>query len=244
MRAIDVLRTAGPVDVKNVRRDNFLAWIVGLPFLMALLLRYGIPALAAWLQTAFAFDLAPYYVLIMSTFVVAAPAMVGMVTGFLLLDERDDDVLKALLVTPMPFGAYLLYRIVVPLAIGLPVTLAGYIIAGLAPLPFAELLLITLLGSFSAPITALFLAVVAENKVSGFAIVKLLNTINMLPALAYFIGMPWQLLVGIVPGYWPLKLVWLAEAGQPLAAVAIAGFVVNALMILLLLRAFNANIRR
>ncbi len=244
MHAVDVLRKVGPVDLKNVRRDHFLPWVIGLPFAIALLFRYGVPALAGWLQTSFGFDLVPYYPLIMSSFVVMAPSMVGMVIGFLLLDERDDQILTALMVTPMPFGAYLLYRIAVPLAAAIPVTLLGYVLAGLTPLPLGVLLLIALLGSMTGPIAALFLAVVADNKVSGFAIIKLLNSINVLPIAAYFIGMPWQLGAGVVPGYWPLKLVWLADAGRPLAAFAAAGFVVNAAVIVVLLRLLNRHLHR
>lgn len=244
MRTIDVFRKVGPIDVQNVRRDNLLAWVVALPFVIALLFRYGVPALTAWLANAFAFDLTTYYPLIMSSFVVMAPAMVGMVIGFLLLDERDDQVLTALMVTPMPFSAYVLYRIVLPLALSLPVTLAGYAIAALAPLPPGKLVVITLLGSLTAPITALFLATVADNKVSGFAITKLLNSINMLPIAAYFLDEPWQFAAGILPGYWPLKLVWLADAGRPIAAVLAIGFAVNAAAILILLRLFNRKLRR
>ena len=244
MNTVDIFRKVGPVDLKNVLRDEFLGWVIGLIFLIALLFRYGIPALAGWLAGAFGFDLTPYYPLIMSAFIVMAPSMVGLVIGFLLLDERDERVLKALMVTPMPFGAYLFYRISMPLAIGLLLTPAGYIIAGLAPLPFGKLLLIALLGSMIAPIAALFLAVVAENKVSGFAIVKLLNSINMLPIAAYFIDMPWQLAAGVIPGYWPLKLVWLAEEGRPIALPAVVGFVVNGLALLFLLRLLNKKLRR
>ena len=244
MRAIDVVMRVGPIDLMNIRRDNLLAWVVVLPFVIALLFRYGVPALAGWLLVEFGFDLTPYYPLIMSGLVVMTPSMVGMVVGFLLLDERDDQVFTALMVTPMPFGAYIAFRIVAPLAASLPVTLAAYYLAGLAPLPFGMLLVAVLIGSMTAPIAALFLAVVADNKVSGFAIVKVLNNINMLPTIAYFIDMPWQLAAGVVPGYWPLKLVWLIEAGQPIALYVLAGFVVNGAAIFVLLRTLNRNLRR
>lgn len=244
MRTVEVFRRVGPVDLRNFARDDFLKWVIGMPFLFALLYRYGIPALTGWLLTSYGFDLVPYYPLLMSGLVVMVPSLVGMVIGFLLLDERDDQVLTALMVTPMPFGAYLLYRITLPLVVGLPVTLIVYAYAGLAPLPAGELVLIALLGSMTAPIAALFLAVVADNKVSGFAITKLLNSANMLPVAAYFIDMPWQIAAGIVPGYWPLKLVWLAHDGRPLAALAAAGFVVNAAAIFVLLRLLNRKLHR
>ncbi len=244
MHTIDIARRVGPVDLRNFARDDFLRWVIVLPFLVALLYRYGIPALTVELLTSYGFDLVPYYPLLMSGVVVMVPSIVGMVVGFLLLDERDEQVHTALMVTPMPFGAYLLYRIALPLAVGLPVTLVVYVIAGLAPLPFGQLVVIALLGSMTAPIAALFLASVADNKVSGFAITKLLNSVNMLPIAAYFIEMPWQIAAGIVPGYWPLKLVWLAHAGESMAAAAVAGFVVNAAAVLVLLRLLDRKLHR
>lgn len=39
----------------------------------------------------------------------------GVVTGFLLLDERDDRTLTALQVTPLPLRAYIFYRVTVPI---------------------------------------------------------------------------------------------------------------------------------
>jgi fluoroquinolone transport system permease protein len=46
----------------------------------------------------------------MSFLVVVMPALVGMVIGFLLLDQRDDQTLAALQVTPLTLNGYLIYR--------------------------------------------------------------------------------------------------------------------------------------
>ncbi len=111
-------RVFGPVDVKNIRREDLLMWIGGLMGLVVVLYRYGVPALAGVLDARLGFDLTPYYDLIMSTYVGTAAGMAGMVIGFLLLDERDENTLTALLVTPLPIGAYLAYRITLPLILG------------------------------------------------------------------------------------------------------------------------------
>ena len=46
----------------------------------------------------------PYYTLVMSFVGVSATGIVGTVIGFVLLDQRDDQTLPALLVTPMSLG--------------------------------------------------------------------------------------------------------------------------------------------
>lgn len=241
MKLASVLRFAGPVDLRNLRRDDFLLWIGLAPFLLALLFRFAVPPLAGLLDRELGFDLAPYHGLLMSFFVLMAPSMIGWVTGFLLLDERDSGVLTALLVTPLPPAAYLLYRIGTPLLLGFAVTVVCYPLAGLAPLPLAALLAVSLVASLTGPAVALFLAAFAENKVAGFALVKVLNTLTMIPIAAYFLRPPWQLAAGIVPTYWPMKMIWLATEGRGSLLYALAGVGVYAAVIVLLLRRFQTR---
>ena len=80
-----------------------------------------------------------------------APGIVGMVIGFLLLDERDAQTLKALRVTPLSIRRYLAYRITLPLLVGTGTTLVGYPMIGISPLPFASLLAIAIVAGLAAP---------------------------------------------------------------------------------------------
>lgn len=228
-------RLLGPVDLKNIRRDALLAWVMLFPMLLALLLRYGAPALQEVLQVQLAFDLTPYYPLLMSGYVMTAPSIVGMVTGFLLLDERDARVMTALLVTPLAPRTYLAYRLSAPLLVGFVVTLACYPLAGLTPLPVGDLLAVAGMGALSAPFIALLLVTLAPNKVAGFTLVKLFNLVNLLPTIAYFFEPPVQYLAGVMPTFWPMKMLWLAQAGDGYAAVAAGGLLVNGLVLVLLL---------
>lgn len=244
MNTLGLIRTLGPVDLRNIRRDPLLAWSVALPLVMAFALRWGVPALAAWLDRRYGFDLTPYFPLLASGYFAIAPAFVGFIVGFLLLDERDDGIFDAMRTTPVPLRSLLAYRIGVPIAAGLPVTLVGYLIVDLAPLPVGALVIASLLAVFSGPLQALFLVGFAENKVSGFALVKLWGAVADLPLVAWFVGMPWQLGFGLIPLYWPMKVVWLAAAGAPWLAYALAGFVVNGVAVWLLLRRFQRVLNR
>ena len=77
---------------------------------------------------------------------------------------------------------------------GFVVTIAGYRLIGLMPVSLSDLTAVSLLASFNAPITALALAGFAENKVTGFAFVKILNAITMIPVIAFFVVSDWQFL--------------------------------------------------
>lgn len=244
MRTLAVFQTLGPVDLKNVRREAGLAWFPILPLVMAVVFRIGVPVVSRFVDQRWAVDLAPYYSLIMSTFLLLAPAMVGMVIGFLLLDERDDQMLNALLVTPMPLHGYLLYRLSVPIVLGMLTTLVGYPVANLVPIGMVDLLAVAALASFTGPLIALFLASFAPNKVAGFALIKLLNTVNMLPIVAFFIPSNWQLMAGILPAYWPLKVFWLAAQGQPYTIYWMIGLVINLVALWIFLQRFKTVLHR
>lgn len=235
------LSALGRIDFANVRRDSLLFSTALGPLMMSVLYRYGLPVLADALETNAGFDLMAYDRLLMSFFLMMPPALVGMIVGFLLLDERDDQTLTALLVTPLPLSTYLTYRVVLPLVIGIVATLVCYPIAGLAPIAFADLAVIAVLASVTGPITALFLVAFAENKVSGFAIVKIINLVNTLPVFAYFLDLPWQLVGGIVPGFWPMKMLWCATAGESYVGFVFAGLAVNVGILWLLLARFRAR---
>ncbi|MFC1481287.1 hypothetical protein ACFL6E_03465 [Candidatus Neomarinimicrobiota bacterium] len=241
---LSLYRSLGKADLKNIRRDDLLAWIWFLPIVLAVALRFLVPWLQQLLSDQFAFNLTPYYDLIASFFMSLSPMMSGMVVGFLLLDERDDQTLSALLVTPMPLAAYLSYRISVPLALGFLITVAAYPLTGLPDVPFRDLIIVGAVASFNGPITALVLATFAENKVTGFAMIKILNSVNIIPVAAYFFDEPLQLLAGFVPVYWTMKITWLAVAEADYALYAVAGILANALLLWLLLKAFARVMRR
>jgi len=241
---LSIYRTLGRADLKNIRRDDLLAWIWFLPIVLAVALRFLVPWLQMTLSVQLNFELTPYYDLIASFFMSLSPMMSGMIVGFLLLDERDDQTLAALLVTPMPLATYLSYRISVPLALGFLITVAAYPLTGLPAVPFSDLIIVGAVASFNGPITALILATFAENKVTGFAMIKILNAINIIPIVAYFFDEPIQLLAGLVPVYWTMKITWLAVAGADYALYAVVGIIANTLLLWWLLKAFGRVMRR
>lgn len=214
MNPVAILQTLGPIDAKSIRRDSFLRWILAIPLIIGALLRWGLPALTSWLAQAHDFDLTPYHTLITSYLVVLMiPLILGQVLGFMLLDERDDGTLRALLVTPMPIEGYLLYRIGIPLLGSSVLALAVLLAASVVPLPWYQLAPIAVLYAFETPMMTLLMASMCENKVQGFAFSKTVGNVMLIPVAAYFLDPPWQYAAGVFPPFWPLKAFWLASAG-------------------------------
>ncbi|HMK48001.1 MAG TPA: ABC transporter [Methanocella sp.] len=238
MDYLKVIRSLGAGDIKNVARDPFLKWMIPAPFAMALAFRFLIPE-ASTLATPWV-ELKSYYPLLLSAVVTFVPLMYGIVVGFMLLDERDENTLTALKVTPMSPKKYLLYRITTPVVVSIITTLLAYPLVGLLDVGLASLIAIIALSSLSAPFIALIFAAFARNKVEGFAIQKMLGSVLMIPLVAWFIPMNWQLLFGTFPTYWPLKAFWVATTGEPgVWAYVLAGGLVHLAFIWVLIKRFD-----
>lgn len=243
MDYLKVVRSLGVSDVKNVIRDPFLKWVIPAPFLMAIAFRLLIPEMTALAEPWVALN--DYYPLLLSIMVIFVPLMYGIVVGFMLLDERDEDTLTALKVTPMSVGKYLLYRITTPIIVSIVTTLLAYPLIGLMGVDLVSLAAVISLASMSAPFIALIFAAFARNKVEGMAIQKMLGGVFMIPMVAYFIHSDWQLLFGIFPTYWTLKAFWVAsEGGTGLWLYILAGVLVHLAFIGLLVKRFDMVMHR
>ncbi len=240
-----VFRALGPIDIRSVRRDPLLKWMVLIPFMYAAIVRLAVPPLTDWLVAQVGFDLTPYYPMITTYFLILSnPIMFGVVIGFLLLDERDDRTLTALQVTPMPLSMYMAYRLTVPMVLNVVMTLIAYRIAYIVPMDFGTLILVALVTSFIAPAFALMMVAFANNKVEGFAVLKGTGALALMPPIiAYLVPVPWQFLFGIVPTYWPARFYWALLESDPNAWIyALISIVSLSGVAWLMLRRFNKKV--
>lgn len=210
-----VLRSLGPIDLRNIRRDGMVSWMVFIPLLMAALMRWGVPPLNARLLERYDFDLTVYYPVLLAYFFIGmCPMVLGVVIGFLLLDEKDDQTLTALQVTPLPLNSYILYRVMIPIILTVGLMFVIFPLADLTPFDLRTILLSAIAAAPMAPMLALFLASVAQNKIQGFALMKLTGIVLFVPIVAYFAPSGWEPAFGIFPTYWPMKVYWLLYAGE------------------------------
>ena len=246
MNVRTIVNSLGPIDARNIFRDSSLKWMFFLPVLLALVLRWGIPPLSAWLLRAYAFDLVEYYpVLLAYFFIVTCPMTYGMVIGFLLIDEKDDRTLTALQVTPLSLRAYLAYRIAVPTALSILLMFVIFPLADLKYLSPGDVFWAAVAAAPLAPLFALFLASIAQNKVQGFALMKLSGMVLLLPVFAYFVGSNWEYVFGLIPTYWPMKVYWMLDARAPAAGwFVLAAVLIQGGWTALLVRRFEKIMRR
>ncbi len=222
-------------DAMNVGRDPMLLFAIALSILTSVAFHLGRgamdqAALAAFGVAAFSRYVAPVALLV--------PAfLIGWVTGFLLLEDRDDGPLLAIDVTPVGKGGFFAYRATVTALVTAAVTLLGLRLV-VPDAGAGEALLILLLVPAEAVIAAVILPAVARNKVEGLALTKLTNLASVVPLLA-ILPSPWRLLGGVVPSYWIGEMLALSgEPPLPFAVVAAAAVAVHLAWGVVLFRLF------
>lgn len=242
---VRALAAFGANDLRSVRRDSLLFFVLLGPFVYLALVRFVIPPLTGYLVDAYGFDLTPYYPLLLSAFLVlGCPVLIGTVAGFLLLDERDYDTLTALKVTPVPTGAFAAYRAATAIFVSALYVLVTLSFSDLMPLSLLpKAIAIALLAGLLSNFVALSLAAFASNKVEGLAIIRAIGgLLFVVPLIPYFIDSSWQLLFGLVPSYWPAKAFWVASEGANFWPYLLVGFVYNLALTLALLRRFQKKV--
>ena len=253
MQMTELLPKIGDNDLKIIRRDNFLLFMLVYVIFIGLFVRYAMP----WLNIVMAENgvlpnarmpiaLADLYPMLVAYFCLFVMVLLpGSVYGFMLLDEKDDNTLSAMLVTPLPLQQYLGYRLAVVTALAFVIVLFMLYAVAQALLPLWKLIFLAAGAALAAPIAALCFGVFAENKVQGFAYSKFGGIAGWTVLIGWFVPEPWQWLIGFFPPFWVSKAYWMALEGRPAWWIAlIAGFVLQAALIALLMRRFQVNAYR
>jgi fluoroquinolone transport system permease protein len=206
----------GRLSLRILLRDPFLRLMALLPFVVALVFRVGVPAADAALAGVIdpaTFRLSDYYPVI-SAFLLQLPGLfAGGVTGFSILEDRDEGILSAMAVTPIGRAGYLASRLLFPALLAVVGALIVVPLAGLhRPEPIA-LLLAAAASAPLAPVSALLLATLATDKVEGLAVWKLVGflfvgpLVQVLPSAAGAAGWP-------LASYWATRVYLSGAAGS------------------------------
>lgn len=241
---MNVLTAFGLNDLKSIRREPLLLYMLVIPPVMVLVLRLILPRATAYLSENLDFDLVPYYPMLLSFFfVLQIPLLFGVLVGLLVLDERDSNTLTALRVTPISMRGYALYRGGGAVLLSSAYVLLTLFSSGFVPISLAlAVAAVALLAGLMAAVFALIVATFASNKVEGLALTKALSVFMLGPLAAYFVRSDWQLFFGLLPTYWSAKTFWVAGEGGNFWPYALAGLIYSVLLLPLLLRRFRRKV--
>lgn len=225
-------------DFKNITRDPMLLLSSAAPVLITLVTIFGFQATATLALQTWQLDISPYYPQVAVFFSTIMPMMLGMVYGFILLDERDAGLITNLAVTPLGRGGYLRLRLVIPTLFSFVVVFAFLRITAAAPqLAFWQLFLAAAVLALGAPIMILFLGAFADNKVEGVALSKAYGVLLLFVVADFMISAPWALLTGISPLVWAVRALLTDSVPMFLGYWAV-GMIYHLLLLAALMRRF------
>ncbi len=202
-------------EVRKIMGEPFFWLMLVAPLLLGWGLRYILPSLAADFQN---FDLTYYYPMIVALFILTPPLYYGVILALLVLEEKDENVLLAVAVTPIRLRTYLTARVAVFMLISLPLIILVHELIDVVEIDPLKLVLIALVASLNTPLIVVLLAAFANNQLEGFVIGKGMGFIILLPLVMFFVPDYWHVLCGILPTYWPIIAYYTAvgETGSEL----------------------------
>lgn len=235
------LKAFGKNDLLNIKRDSMLLYMAVVPWIMVGITRILLPIAGEWLAHNYQLRVEEYYSLIISFFfILQIPMIFGLIFGLMILDEKDDHVLTALKVTPLSLDSYLFYRFSATIVISIVYVFLTIFATGLID---TVILLRSMPAAFLSGLLAVFMMLImvsfADNKLEGLAIMKASGILMIGPLAAFFIKNDWQILLGILPSYWPAKAFWSSVRGESIVSYIIIGLVYNLILCYLLYRRFR-----
>jgi fluoroquinolone transport system permease protein len=189
-------------DMKRLLREPILLLMLLAPILATVAFRLMLDIGGPILLQYTGFSVAPYRGYVFAFAILLAPAMLGTVAAFMMIDERDEHIYALMAVTPIGDVGYVINRMLVPFVLSILYSfLAGFIIGGVET-PVLLWCFLTVLSGLDSLIVGLALFGLASDKVKGLTLAKGLSAFMVL-SLADLLQMRWfSLLASCFPFYW------------------------------------------
>lgn len=225
-------------DLKSILRDSTMVLAVFGP-LAILALLFFLPAIEPLIANRFHFDLFPYRLLVVCFLSMIPSMLFGMIYGFIILDERDEDIIEFISITPLGQDGYLNYKLQMPAMLS-----AGFFLLLIYGTDLVEInplhtILLSALVAIEAAIGTLFLVAFSENKVEGLAFSKLMGILYIAVPMVFLWNSPWHWITAPLPPFWIAKAMIHSQNGSSLVWLDIGvGFCVHFAALLILIKAF------
>lgn len=188
-------------EFKKWLRDPLMKFMFFYPILFGFIGRFLLP----WIAKTTGFRIQQFTDLVIIILTLMTPHIYGALTGFSILDDRDDHIFTSIKVTPLSLHQFLSFRLVIVLIISFLASVFVMWFSDIGHLSFQSILTISFLASLAAPMTGLFINALSANKIEGFAVMKGTGVLLIFPVIAWFFTDKKELFFAFAPGFWPAK---------------------------------------
>ncbi|WP_270452512.1 ABC transporter permease [Halonatronomonas betaini] len=190
-------------ELKKWAREPLTRFILFYPLLFGLIGRFLLPYIED--QTGFVIEM--YADVVIAVFALMMPMIFGALIGFSILDDRDDNVLMTVKVTPLGLQRFFAFRLIMIFIFAILASIFVILFADIGGLELYEVIAISVVSALSAPLTGLFINSFASNKIEGFAIMKGFGVLIFVPLVSLFVFDFKELFFAFAPGFFPAKAV-------------------------------------
>lgn len=189
-------------DLKQILRDPIMAVLMVAPLLLIIAFKLMVLYLIPFIETNIVFDVTPYLNYVFVFVVMMCGAMLGIVTGFMMIDERDGKIAELMSVTPLGRSGYLFNRLLFAATFSVFYSILSYYVLNVVELPLITILFVSLLSSGYSIIIGLLIFTFADDKVKGLTFAKAINSLSLF-AFTDLLALKWlTVLSWFFPPYW------------------------------------------
>lgn len=190
-------------ELKNITRDKMYIFFILFPAFLGTAGYFLIPYIEGIVAPG-----NPMAQIVAMFLILITGFIFGAVTGFTLLDDKDDNVLMSLKITPISVRFYVIVKLAISYVFGFVAMIILVLATNFLPnSSFGTILLISIIGAIQGPMVALIVNSFARNKVEGFVIMKASGILLMIPVLVFFVQTWKEVFLVFVPGFWPARLI-------------------------------------
>lgn len=208
-------------DMKNTVRDKMMMSMFLFPVIIIIIFRVigdlvdNSPEGLAFIPILFAMG------------IITLPSLFGYTTGFMFLDERDENIFQALRVIPIKPSVFIAYRVTFATIMSF---LFGYLyilFTGMMDFSPMVTVALALMAGLEAPLLALLLSLLVKNKVAGIAFFKFMAMILIIPLFMGFTEGNTDYIFAFIPSFWQAHIVINGlSLGDQTALIGIIGIIV------------------
>lgn len=224
-------------------RDGMLFLLIIAPFLMGIILQNALPIINKVLMGKNGFSIVFIYPISDGLLITLTPILIGMICAFVILDERDEGISNYFKITPSNGRTYLVSRIVLPMVWGLISSIFVVVNFALTLSSIISIIAISLVGTLQGIIFAMVIVSIANNKVEGLALSKIVNIFTMFFIAPFFIDSKIKYISSIFPSFWIGETINnIIVTGNMSIINILLGMVISLVWITLLTRVFLKRI--
>jgi fluoroquinolone transport system permease protein len=207
-------------EFRGLTRDRMYAFFMIYPIILAVIAYFLIPYLRDLENSGIWPDIIATLIIVMTSFIY------GAVTGFSLLDDKDDKVFISLKITPINVRMYVFIKLLFSYILGVLASILLILATNILPdTSFGIIMAISLVSAIQGPFLAMVMNSFATNKVEGFVVMKGFGMVLILPLVAFVLTDWTEFFIAIAPGFWPTRMVMMELLPEPLYSYNLNSFV-------------------